>query len=89
MAKEAIKTRKQLEETTPVVRPTLQFSPTRYRVKASDRWADGSSFASAVLGSVERAWDFVDWLKAQSDRFTLIRIEACREAMVAPEEEVK
>lgn len=66
-----------------IARPNLEWGTCRYRVRASD--SEGGPCASGLL-TLDGAWEWVNWLQGFGKRFTLIRIEAAREAMIAPSE---
>ena len=62
-------------------RPALAYQAVRYRVKARDAQYGGEAHVTP-WGSQEQAWSNVDWMKAQGSRFSLVRIEASREALI-------
>ena len=66
---------------TPTEAPTLKFGPTSYRIKAADQRATGAGLVSAWFTDRAEAEAFALWLAAQGGRFTLIRLEASREAL--------
>jgi hypothetical protein len=60
----------------------LTFGQTVYRVKAADQRASGAGLVSAYFQERSEAETFALWLQAQGGRFTLIRLEASREALL-------